>query len=107
MTTDFGHDITFPNEIISEVSPGVYKTSTTYRWSAGSIAPDQGFNFDDVCGTLTVPQQGLAQGYYSNQVYGTDDGSSNPATGELKIYYITEFSGGATKINCTGVYTKL
>ena len=97
----------FPNEIIYEKSPGVYKTTTTYRWAAGSIAPDQGFSFDDVCGTLSVPQQGLAQGYYSNQVYGFEDGSADPSTGELKMFYITEFSGGATKIECTSVYTKL
>ena len=60
-----------------------------------------------VCGTLSVPQQGLAQGYYSNQVYGFEDGSADPASGELKMFYITEFSGGATKIECTSVYTKL
>ena len=106
-TSNFGHDITFPNEIIYEVSPGVYKTTTTYRWEAGTIAPDHGLNFNDVCGTLTVPQQGLAQGYYGNQVYGFDDGSADTTTGELKLFYITEFSGGATKIECTGVYTKL
>ena len=106
-TSNFGHDITFPNELISEVSPGLYKTTTTYRWDAGTIAPDQGFNFTDVCGTLNVPQQGLAQGYYSNQVYNFSDGSVNPTSGELKIYYITEFGGGTTKIECTGIYTKL
>mgnify|MGYP001170457420 FL=1 len=106
-TSNYNHDITFPNEIIYEKSPGVYKTTTTYRWAAGSIAPDQGFSFDDVCGTLSVPQQGLAQGYYSNQVYGFEDGSADPASGELKMFYITEFSGGATKIECTSVYTKL
>lgn len=105
-TSNFGHDITFPNEIISEVNPGEYKTTTTYRWAAGSIAPDQGFNFTDVCGTVSVPQQGLAQGYYSNQVYGFEDGLVE-ADGTIKIYYIIEFSGGATKIECTGVYTKL
>ncbi|WP_299670723.1 hypothetical protein [uncultured Polaribacter sp.] len=108
-TSNFNHDITFPNEIITEVSPGVYKTTTTYRWASpdGLPAPDQGFNFSDVCGTLNVPQQGLAQGFYSNQVYNFADGSVDSTTGDLKIYYIIEFSGGATKIECTGVYTKL
>jgi len=107
ITTSNGLNITFSNEVISEVSPGYYKTTTTYRWAAGSIASDQGFNFNDVCGTLTVPQQGLAQGFYSNQVYGFEDGSANPSTEELVIKYITEFDGGANKIECIGVYTKL
>ena len=40
-------------------------------------------------------------------MYGFEDGSADPASGELKMFYITEFSGGATKIECTSVYTKL
>ena len=100
-----GPDVLFPNEIITEVSPGYYKTTTIYRWAAGSIAPDQGYNFNDVCGTLTVPQQGLAQEYYSNKVYGHKDGSADPTTGKLIIYYSVEFSAGP--VECTATYTKL
>jgi hypothetical protein len=102
---DNGADVIFPNEIITEVSPGYYKTSSIYRWAVGSIAPDQGFNFNDVCGTLNAPQQGLAQGYYSNQVYSFADGSADPTTGELIIYYIVEFGSGPVENIAT--YTKL
>jgi len=100
-----GPDVAFPNEIITEVSPGYYKTTTIYRWPAGSIAPDHGFNFNDVCGTLTAPQQGLAQGYYTNKVYSHKDGSADPITGKLIIYYSVEFSGDP--VECIGTYTKL
>lgn len=107
-TSNFGHDITFPKEFLYEQNPGEYATTYTYRWALGDLAsPSQGFRFTDVCGTLNVPQQGLGLDYYSNQVYGFKDGTVDPITGELKIYYIIEFSGGATKIECTGVYTKL
>jgi hypothetical protein len=102
---DNGADVIFDNEIITEVSPGYYKTTTIYRWDAGSIAPDQGFNFNDVCGTLNAPQQGLAQGYYSNSVYSFADGSADPITGELIIKYIVEFGSGPVENIAT--YTKL
>jgi|TARA_B110000879_G_scaffold135932_1_gene177658 hypothetical protein len=102
---DNGADVIFTNEIITEVSPGYYKTSSIYRWAVGSIAPDQGFNFNDVCGTLNAPQQGLAQGYYSNSVYSFADGSADPTTGELIIYYIVEFGSGPVENIAT--YTKL
>ena len=102
---DNGADVIFPNEIITEVSPGYYKTSSIYRWAVGSIAPDQGFNFNDVCGTLNAPQQGLAQGYYSNSVYSFADGSADPTTGELIIYYIVEFGSGPVENIAT--YTNL
>ena len=100
-----GADVIFENEIISEVSPGYYKTTSIYRWAVGSIAPDQGFNFNDVCGTLNAPEQGLAQGYYSNKVYSYKDGTVDPATGKLVIYYIVEFGSGPVENIAT--YTKL
>ena len=105
LSRDNGADVAFPNEIITEVSPGYYKTESTYRWAVGTIAPDQGFNFNDVCGTLTAPQQGLAQGYYSNKVYSFEDGSADPVTGDLVIKYIVEFGSGP--VECIGTYTKL
>lgn len=102
---DNGPDAIFPGEVISEVSPGYYKTTSIYRWAVGSIAPDQGFNFIDVCGELTVPSQGLAQGYYSNEVVGTEPGFVDSVTGDLKIFYSVDFASGA--VNCIGTYTKL
>lgn len=80
-------------EEIIQISPGYYKTVTTGGWAAGAIAPDQGFNFNDTCNTLTVPLQGLAQGYYSNEVVGTDDGVVFP-NGDMQINYEIEFSSG-------------
>lgn len=90
-------------ETLVEKAPGLYKTATTGGWSAGSIAPDQGFDFTDVCGSLTVFDQGLAQGYYSNNVYQTDDQNAasavNGATGDLHIEYTIEFGSGDQPIS--------
>ncbi len=105
MVSSNGQIANFPNEKIIEVRPGVYKTESTYRWAVGSIAPDQGFNFQDVCGEITVPEQGLAQGYYSNTVVGTDPGTVDGATGNLVINYSVEFSSGT--VTCVGTYVKI
>ena len=98
---DNGPDVIFENEIITEVRPGYYKTTSIYRWALGSIAPDQGFNFYDACGTLTVPEQSLAQGYYSNKVYSYADGSVDQVTGDLVIKYIVEFNSGPVEVIAT------
>jgi len=82
---------------IVEISPGYYKTLTTGGWGAGTIAPDQGFNFNDTCNTLTVPGQGLCQGYYSNTVGGTDAGGNDgqvQGNGDLVITYEISFTAG-------------
>ena len=79
---------------------------TTGTWAAGSIAPDQGFNFSDVCNTITVPAQDLAQGYYSNDVNQDGDAGTsfvNPDTGVITIKYSIDFSSGARTY--TNVYT--
>lgn len=104
MVSSNGYVINFPNEEITEVSPGYYKTTSIYAWSVGSIAPDQGFNFSDVCGQLNVPDQDLAQGYYSNDVFNTEAGYVDGATGDLKIFYTVSFSSG--DVTCVGTYTK-
>jgi len=80
-------------EPIIEISPGYYKAKTTGGWAFGTIAPDQGYNFNDVCSTLTVPPQDLAQGYYSNDVTPGDPGSVLP-NGDLVINYGISFSSG-------------
>ena len=72
MISGNGYNINFPNEVISEKGIGLYKTESTYAWAVGSIAPDQGFDFQDICGALSVPEQGLAQGYYSCLLYTSD-----------------------------------
>lgn len=105
MEADNGRVSNFPNELISEKGVGLYKTESTYRWAVGSIAPDQGFDFVDVCGELTVLDQDLAQGYYSNDVGGTEPGTVDGVTGDLKLYYFVEFSSG--NVNCEGTYLAL
>ncbi len=57
----------------------------------GSIADINGFNFNDICGAITVPKQGLADNSYSNEVAGT--GSVDPETGTITINYYIMFSG--------------
>ncbi|NNL15497.1 MAG: hypothetical protein HKO81_02515 [Flavobacteriaceae bacterium] len=102
---DNGPDAIFPDEEITEVDLGYYKTESIYRWAVGSIAPDQGFNFFDVCNVITVPDQDLAQGFYSNDVYQTLPGSVDPDTGVLIINYAVSFGSG--DVTCTGTYVPL
>ncbi|TYA53272.1 hypothetical protein [Formosa maritima] len=92
-TRDDGASVNHGIEPIIEVSPGYYKAKTTGLWAFGAIAPDQGYNFNDTCSTLTVPPQDLAQGYYSNDVTPGDDGTVL-ANGNLIINYGIAFSSG-------------
>jgi hypothetical protein len=105
MVASNGWNINFPNETIIEKSPGLYKTEGIYRWGYGSIAPDQGFDFLDVCGELSVLDQGLAQGYYSNEVFQTEPGNVDGVTGNLQLFYTVNFSSG--DVTCVGTYVKL
>jgi hypothetical protein len=102
-TRDDGASVNHGIEPVIEVSPGYYKTKTTGTWAFGTIAPDQGFNFNDTCSTLTVPPQDLAQGYYSNDVTPTEDGEVLP-NGNLVINYGISFSSGNRTY--TNVYVK-
>jgi hypothetical protein len=90
-------------ETLVEKSPGLYKTVTTGGWGAGTIAPDQGFDFADVCGSLSVPDQDLCQGYYSNDVYQTEDQAAasfvDGVTGDLHIEYTISFGSGDQAIS--------
>ena len=85
-----------------------FKTVTTGGWAAGTIAPDQGYNFIDICGDITVPVQGLAQGFYSNEVKGlTSDGTDGEVldNGDVRIVYQIGFAAGDRVY--TNYYTKL
>lgn len=93
VTRDDGASVNQGIEPVIQLSPGYYKTKTTGTWAFGAIAPDQGFNFNDTCSTLTVPPQKLCQGYYSNDVSPTDDGEVLP-NGNLVINYEISFSAG-------------
>jgi len=106
MIASNGWDVTFPNEEIIETGAGAYKTTTTYRWPNGQYSSDQSFNFQEVCGRIEVPSQGLFQDMYmGNEVTGTSEGLVDSATGDLTIYYSVSFSSGI--VTCTGQYTKL
>ncbi len=84
-----------------------FKTITTGGWAAGTIAPDQGYSFIDICGDITVPSQGLAQGFYSNTVRGlTSDGTDGEVfpNGDIRIIYEISFTSGNRTY--TNYYTK-
>ena len=104
LTRSNGADVAFPGEEIFLIDEGYYKTTSIYRWAPGSIAPDHGFNFFDVCGVISVPDQDLAQGTYSNDVYETAPGTVDIVTGDLVIFYAVVFTDPAL---CVGTYTKL
>lgn len=105
MEASNGWIINFPNELITEVGTGYYKTQGIYRWAYGSIAPDHGFNFFDVCNVISIPDQDLAQGFYSNDVFQTAPGEVDPVTGNLLINYTVSFGSG--DVTCVGTYIKL
>ena len=85
-----------------------FKSQTTGGWDQGTIAADQGMTFIDICGDITVPVQGLAQGTYSNEVKGlTTDGTDGEVldNGDIEIVYSIGFSAGPSVY--TNYYTKL
>ena len=96
-------------EAITLVGPNYFKTESTGTWATNSIAPDTGLNFTDICGDINVPTQGLAQGYYSNQVYGVNptgpDGEVDQTTLDFYFDYWITFSAGNTQYNAD--YTRL
>ncbi len=67
----------YTNEVIYTTAVNNFKTTTTATYAAGTIAPDQGYNFTDICGDITIPNQNLAQGTYSNTVTGTNSYNGN------------------------------
>ena len=93
---DNGNIINHGLEAITEVTPGYYKTTTTGHWLVNAIASDQGFNFNDACGILSVPAQKLAQGTYSNDVDQANDLGKVSANGDLEINYTVVISGAVT-----------
>lgn len=112
---DTGVVYNFPNEIITELSLGVYETSTTgpYFNLTDDGAPRNGFIFKDVCQTIVIDEQFLGD-YYSNLVEGDPDSGSvqlNPVTGEVETitmnYSIRGFSSGVARRYFKAVYTKL
>lgn len=108
VTRDDGASWNHGTQSITLTATNEFKTVTTGGWGAGTIAPDQGFTFVDICGDITVPLQGLAQGYYSNEVTGlTNDGTDGEVlpNGDIRIVYQIDFASGPAVY--TNYYTKL
>ena len=98
---------TYPGETIDLVSVNYFKTRTTATYAPGTIAPDQGYNFTDICGDITVASQGLCQGYYSNTVRGlTTDGTDGFVTDNDHFQITYEVSFAAGPRTYTNVYTR-
>lgn len=82
---------TYTNERIYSSAVNEFKSSTTGQWAAGSIAPDTGYNFVDICGDITMPNQNLAQGTFSNTVTGTDSYSGNDGKVNSFNNFVTKY----------------
>lgn len=102
-STDVAYTDTYPGEI-TETAPGQYyfiPTSadlTTRRTTKYAIATV----FNDVCGTLEIPAQGLggdveaSSNQFSNEVVGT--GSVDPNTGVITFEYTIAGLGGQVDV---------
>ncbi|WP_430400852.1 hypothetical protein [Flavobacterium sp.] len=102
-----GATVVRPTETVSLVDINTLKTTTTGTWAPGTIAPDQAYNFIDICGDITVPVQGLCQGYYSNQVYGlTADGTDGEVDDINNFNATYEITFGAGNRQYTNTYVR-
>jgi hypothetical protein len=98
---------TYTNEVVELVDVNYFKTTTTGQWAAGTIAPDQGYNFTDICDDISVNDQHLAQEYYSNTVKGlTTDGTDGEVTSSTSFKVTYEISFAAGNQVYTNVYTE-
>jgi hypothetical protein len=99
---------TYLAETVDLVSVNYFKTRTTGTWAAGALpVADQGYNFTDICGDITVAEQGLAQGAYSNVVKGlTTDGTDGFVTDNNNFQVKYEISFAAGNRTYTNVYTR-
>ena len=94
------------DESITVVGVNRFKTTYVGRYSAATFTP-QGYQFVDICGEISVPDQNLGQ--YSNQVYGIDaygdgiDGIVTSAT-QFEVKHNISFAAGDQTQNYT--YTR-
>ena len=78
---------TTSTDVIDEVGPGAYRTQNVGHWTQAQLGGTPGFDFIDVCNTLTIPAQNLVN-LYSNIVQGVAGESSvNPDTGVITFRY--------------------
>jgi hypothetical protein len=105
-TRDDGAQTVRP-EVITLLGPNYFETESTGLWGTNGIgvAPDSSMNFEDVCGDVSVPLQGLAQGFYSNEVYGDNltgpDGAVDQTTLDFEFTYWVTFSAGNSQYNAS------
>lgn len=99
ITRDDGASVT-RNETITLLAPNYFETEGTglYGINAIGVSTDSSMNFEDICGDVFVPLQNLAQGFYSNEVYGTDltgpDGDVDQVTLDFNMEYWITFTAG-------------
>lgn len=96
------------NVTITPTGVGTYHTTTTGTWLQGTLRPDQGYDFQDVCGRIIVPTQDLFN-YYSNDVFQTDAQRNasfvNGNNGTITIEYTIYFTSG--DVQYRDIYVKL
>ncbi|WP_223033659.1 hypothetical protein [Hanstruepera marina] len=109
VTSDSGTSNFHPAEVLVEIEEGQYLTATSGTWDVGVLngGVREGFIFQEVCGSIVIPQQNLA-GIYGNLLEGTDVlGTVDPTTGDITLEYTIGFSGNSTFVTYTATYVKL
>lgn len=105
-TRDDGAQTVRP-ETITLLGPNYFETESTGLWATNGIgvSPDSSMNFEDICGDVFVPLQNLAQGFYSNEVYGVNltgaDGEVDQTTLDFSMDYWITFSAGNSQYNAS------
>lgn len=99
-------------DVIPYVEDGEEVRNTFHTESSGTYlqgqfaVPDQGFNFVDICGEITVPEQNLAN-YYSNLLRGiSSDGVDGNVVDENQFVLTYEITFAAGDQTYTGTYTR-
>ncbi|HEU0136971.1 MAG TPA: hypothetical protein VFQ50_06740 [Flavobacterium sp.] len=98
---------TYASEDIDMTDVNTFHTESTGTWLLGTMpVSDQGFQFIDICGEITVPEQNLFD-YYSNLVRGiSSDGVDGHVIDENSFEITYEITFAAGNQNYTGVYTR-
>jgi len=88
---------------VTESGPGQYVSSRSGSWfQSGAFSGPSGesrMEFSDTCGELSIPEQDLNLGQYSNDQYGTGsfdgvDGRVDGGTGVITYEYVISFGSG-------------
>jgi hypothetical protein len=109
VTSNTGVVRTYTAEVVREITVNNLKTRTTGQWSFGQIPSggDQGYEFTDICGALTMPD-GTLFGFYSNTVKGLDsfagDDGKTLTPNSFTTKYEISFAAGPRQF--TAVYTR-